>query len=217
MAAWSFSRWACWALCGLQYKLRYIDKLPEPQSPAMARGNDIHIGIAKYLEGKADAPPAEAATTFGAQLAELRALPNKSVEQKWAFNRQWRGTGYFAKDVYLRSVLDVGLVYDDNTADIIDHKTGKKYGSNTEQVELFALSAMCMWPQVTRVTARLWYIDADDEEIIEFSAADREKLKAKWDANASKMLSDTIFAPRPNDKCRFCNWSRSKGGPCKFG
>ena len=58
--AWSYSRYATYALCPLQFKLRYIDKIPEPQSPAMARGDRIHKEIARWLTGLVESLPREA-------------------------------------------------------------------------------------------------------------------------------------------------------------
>lgn len=202
--------------CPASFKYKHLDKLPDPPSPAMARGDAIHKSAAAYISGTTPqlAPELE---RFAPLMSELRALPDKVVEQQWGFTAKWRSTGWFGKDTWLRVILDAGVVYPDGTADVVDHKTGKRYGSNDDQMELFGLVTMCRFPSVRHVTTRLWYIDTGDEEVAEFTADDAEKLKAKWEQRVKPMFTDTVFAPRPNDKCRWCAFSRSKNGPCKFG
>ena len=39
---WSYSRLTTWEQCPLKAKLKYIDGLKEPGSPAMDRGTAIH-------------------------------------------------------------------------------------------------------------------------------------------------------------------------------
>ena len=217
---WSYSRFAVYDMCPLQYKLKFIDKIPEPHSPAMARGNEIHLKAARFLQrapGYEDVP--EECSNLTTSMIELRDL-DPIVEKKWAFDTKWKPTKYFADNVSLRSILDAGVVYEDNTMDIIDHKTGRKYATNQDQMELFALTAMCQYPKVTAITTRLWYHDVadrnDNQVIDEFDAKDRPKLQDKWERKVAPMFVDDIFAPRPNDKCRWCSFNADNGGQCRF-
>lgn len=216
--AWSFSRWNVYNTCPLQYKLKFIDGHKEPQSPAMKRGNEIHLEAARYLQGTLDVVP-ESCKNFANEMEELREL-DPIVEQKWGFTANWKSTGFFGHNVWLRAILDAGVVYDDGTADVIDHKTGKKYETNQDQVELFALVTMHKFPQVRSVTTRLWYLDIEDDNekqvLIDFTSKDKKGLTKKWEDRVSVMFSDELFAPRPNDKCRFCAFRRDNGGPCKY-
>lgn len=217
VTAWSYSRYALYAQCPLAFKLKNIDKVPEPGSPAMERGNKVHKALASYLEGKATLP-AEVKHPYQLGLyAEMQAFPDKLVEHQQGFTQQWKPTGWFAKNTWFRAIYDVALLYEDMTGEVVDHKTGKKYGSNDEQMELFGLAFLCQYLPATHVTTRLVYVDSGEEEIAEFAATQRDALKAKWEAKVAPMFSDTVFAPRPNDKCRFCNFSKSKGGQCRFG
>lgn len=222
--AWSFSRFDLWRTCPKQFYEKFISKsIKEHQSPAMARGDEIHKGLATFLQGgRSDPPAAKALDKFTPLLFQLRDIPDKLVEQQWAFDRDWKPTGWFARGnvkhpAWLRVILDVGVIYPDDTADVIDHKTGKKYGSNDDQMELFAVATFSYAPWVTDVTTRLWYLDEGSEDIAEFSVKDVEKLRAKWEKAVEPMFADTTFAPRPNDKCRFCPLAKSNGGNCRFG
>lgn len=220
--AWSYSRYALYELCPLKFKLKHIDRIPEPGSDAMERGNAVHKELADYLVSGAGAGTLPVIVKSREQQAiyrEMRAIPdeNKVVEQQWGFTAKWRPTGWFGGDTWFRSILDYGVMYDDNTFEAVDHKTGKRYGSNDEQVETQALAVMCKFQPVTHVTTRLIYLDGGEEEIAEFEARLRPLLAAKWEKKVQPMFTDTIFAPRPNEKCRFCHYAKSKAGLCRFG
>lgn len=217
---WSFSRYQTWVQCPLKYKLQFVEKMPTTQSPAMARGDKIHKGIAAFILNQAPAMPVEVKTPFHQQIIlEIKDNhPNALVEQKWGFSKRWNTTPWMGKEVWLRAILDVGVIYGDGTTEVIDWKSGKKYGSNDDQVELFALTTMMKFHEDARdVTTRLVYIDAGSEEVAEFKEKDKAPLLDKWNGNANRMLADRDFMPRPNDKCGWCDFSRSKGGPCRYG
>lgn len=212
---WSYSRYEAYALCPLKYKLKFIDKLPEPGSPAMERGNVVHKEAADYISAKRSDLP-DSCSSFRVLMKQLRGL-NPVVEEKWGFTRNWRPTGFFDKKVWLRSILDAGVVYDDDTAEVIDHKTGKRYATNDAQVELFALTAFRHWPSVKHVTTRLWYLDSGEEVVNSFKREDAEKLQTKWEKNTAPMFEQQNWRAKPNDKCRWCHFRRSNEGPCSYG
>lgn len=220
LLAWSYSRYALYVQCPLKFKLEVLDGHKKGSSPAMERGNVVHKSLADYITGKAEALPAEVKNAYQRRLyAEMRAIPadDKVVEQQMGFTRQWSPTGWFGKDTWLRVIWDAGFMYEDLTGEVVDHKTGKKYDSNDEQMELFGLSFFLRYRAATDVTTRLVYVDAGVEEIAEFSAADKPLLIDKWERKVRPMFEDAAFIARPNDKCGWCDFAKSKGGVCRFG
>lgn len=218
--AWSFSAYDLYHQCPLKYKFEKIDKLKRTDTPALARGREVHDIIAKYLAKETEHLPQTAvkAANARATYAEFRQFDNVIIEKQWGFNRQWHPTAYFGKDIWLRGVIDAGVLYDDMTAEVIDHKTGKKRSGYADQLELFATTVFCQIPAVTHVTTRLQFVDfEEDPELAEFPASDKAGLIAKWNKKVEPMFNDTTFNPRPSDKCHFCDFSRSKGGQCRFG
>jgi PD-(D/E)XK nuclease superfamily len=218
--SWSYSRYALYDLCPLQFKLSTpkLGGTKPPPSLAMASGNQRHKDLAAYLTGDGPFPAKEQA--HAAFINEVAAIPDKLVEKQQGFTRLWAPTGWFGKDTWYRQVYDVAVLYEDMTSEVVDWKSGKKYATNQEQMELCALSLMCQFKPTTHVTTRLYYLDVpprDANVFAEFPASDREKLKAKWNAKVQPMFYDTVFAPKPNDKCCFCHFSKSNGGPCRFG
>lgn len=221
LTAWSFTRYADYRRCPMFFAYKHLMRIKEPAGPAMQRGRDIHKEAEAYLTAKRKPKLPASLRNFGEQMAQLRDL-DPSVEQQWGFTEEWKPTGWFANDTWVRNVLDVCVVYDDATADVIDHKTGKKYGSNEEQMQLFALSTFAKFPElkIQHVTTRLWYLDIEDptenEDVAEFKVKEVPALKKDWAKAVRPMFNDRKFPPRPNSKCVWCFLSKAKGGPCKF-
>jgi RecB family exonuclease len=218
ITAWSYSRYNDYVTCPLRFKLKYIDKLPVPGSPAMERGSKVHKEGENWLKGTKKGRLPASYQNFREQMTQLKEL-SPMVEQQWGFTQSWTPTGWFSGDTWLRIICDVAVVYEDNTADVIDFKTGRKYETNEEQVELFTTGVFMKFPEVNQVTTRLWYLDQeDDNEVIrEFDRSDFERIRKEWDKKVVKMFKDKKFAPTPSSHaCRWCPFKKSEGGPCPY-
>lgn len=223
ITAWSYSRLSLFEECPAKYKYRNIDKLPEPKSPAMARGIKVHKEIEDFLNGKTGVVP-ESGEAFEDELWELRELGTENgaeliVELKWAFTKSWKPTTWMKKNVKARVILDAGVIYEDHHADVIDHKTGKFYADSPykDQMALFAAATCKRYPDVQTVTTRLWFLDADKEVIEEFTRAEALEALEEIEERADMLLAATRFPPRANRFCNWCHFRKGNGGPCKFG
>lgn len=230
--AWSYSALTLFESCPRQFKYRKIDKLPEPKAEAMVRGIRIHNEAAKFLEGKLDEVP-DSCMLFEDQFWELRDM-NPIVEQQWAFTQGYKSVSWFDKKVRLRIIIDVGLEYSNNTADIIDHKTGKFRGEEEEdedgeityvveegseydeQMALFAAGMFKRNPLLTDVTTRLWFLDQGIEVIKEYTKDQALNKLDELEDRAEVMMTTERFPPSPSWKCRFCVWSADQEGQCEF-
>lgn len=217
--AWSYSRYSDYKQCPAKFMYKHLMRMPDPGNAAMQRGTVIHKLAEDFVRGKCDLAP-----ELKSVKVEINHLKDNFavVEQNWGFRNDWSWNGkpnWFDADVWFRAKADAIVLYDDDTAMLVDWKTGKKYFSNEEQVELFSLAAFQRYPNLTAVDTRLWYTDADpdDNEIQrEYTRADVERIQRDWDKRVIPMFRDRRFAPTPNDKCGWCPFSKAKGGPCKF-
>lgn len=245
VTAWSFSRWNDYARCPYYFFEKHVQRNPicKESSPAMERGSVVHkkgelylVSTAKALAAKPKAKvpePPEEYHHFRDDMKQLAGL-DPLVEQQWGFTSEWKPAtptprdpnAWFAADTYLRIVTDVTVVYEDHTADIIDFKTGKMYGHNQEQMDLFSTGPFMKFEGMEEVTTRLWYLDVPDPldnganaVIQKFTRRDFERIKKEWTARIRPMFMDKKFAPTANEKCRWCplGKSKGKGGQCKFG
>lgn len=231
VTAWSFSRWNDYDRCPLYFKAKHIDRNPrcKESSPAMERGSKVHkAGEVFLLTPKAKLPPEY--VNFKTEMAQLKGL-DPLVEQQWGFTADWKPAtatardpnGWFAPDTWLRIVTDVSVIYEDNTADVIDFKTGKMYGHNQDQMDLFSTGPFMKYPELEHVTTRLWYLDVPDPKgtganVIqqEFTRDDFERIKKQWGKRIVPMFQDKKFPPKANPKCKWCPLSKANGGECKF-
>ncbi|MGH7869653.1 MAG: PD-(D/E)XK nuclease family protein, partial [Candidatus Dormibacteraceae bacterium] len=164
-------------------------------------------------------------------LRKLRALYKKRlsgviVEDTWAFTRGWEQTRWDDwVGCWVRIKLDCAHRTSDDVLVVTDWKTGKfrpdQNEEYVEQLELYALAALILHPHLKEVRPRLAYLDTGDvyppagQELV-FIQADVKRLKALWAKRTKAMLSDTVFAPKPNRFCAWCHFRKSNNGPCKF-
>jgi CRISPR/Cas system-associated exonuclease Cas4 (RecB family) len=236
ITAWSYSRWNDYCLCPLKAKYKHVDKIKEPGSAAMDRGSKIHELAEHFVKGIIRAIPAEL-KIFAEEFKALKKA-GATAEQDWAFNRTWEKRGWFDKDVWVRVKVDAFLLYAKSLIKkgprtnpagmlVIDYKTGKLNPDHIEQLSLYALAAFKLFKEVEAVDVELWYLDqlkvpGQNPVTKTFLREDERGLQKEWEKRTIPMLSDTKFAPRPNNKCHWC-WFRHDNadypggkGPCKF-
>lgn len=221
ITAWSFSRYNCYVECPRKAKYKFVDRLQEPGSEAMDRGAKLHSEIEKYLRDGGRQPAC--VKPMKGDYQALRAL-KPAVELELAYDSGWNRVDWFAKNCWVRIKVDalVPPVIDDEapTVRVIDHKSGKvkEHGEYDEQLELYGLAGLITYPTAVKSTGELFFIDhgvivgAQDE----FLRKDEKKLKKKWETRVKKMMTDTVFKPKPGNACRWCHFRKSNGGPCEF-
>lgn len=103
------------------------------------------------------------------------------------------------------------------------HNTGKyKKDDNDayeQQLELYALAALILYPDVKYVDASLWFVDSGDHvgtKQDSYTHAMVPDLKKKWELKVTPMFVDTLFAERPNKFCNWCFFRKANNGPCSY-
>lgn len=214
LKSWSYSRYSCYTECPAKAKYKFIDKLPEPPAPAMDRGDRIHKLAEAYVSGTMSVMPEEL-KLFEDQFVELREA-EPYTEDTWAFTSAWDETKWNDwNKCAVRIKVDAACI-DKDTLYVIDYKTGKKRDGYDEQLSLYALGGFLKFPKVKTVETQLWYLDSGDQVIDSYSMSETKALMSTWNKRVIPLLSDTTFKPKPSNGCRFCNFSKSKGGPCKY-
>lgn len=224
--SWSFSRYNDYKQCPLKAKLKHIDKIAEPPNEAMERGADIGRLAELMVKGKMKKVP-DSLIKFKDTFLKLAAMYKKHpqrmvVEDQWGLTGDWKPIAWdnWEKCV-LRVKIDVGHLIDAKTMRVIDWKTGKyraeKREEYIEQLELYALSAMLLNPALEKLEAFLAYLDhgvmfpepdSEDATRLTFTRKDIPRLQKAWEKRTRPLLNDTRFAPRPNDKCRWCHYRK---------
>jgi len=227
IVAWSFSRYSTYKQCPLKAKLKFIDKIDEPSNKAMERGSDIHNMAEHYIKGVLARIPKEL-KLFEKEMKALRKLyreRNKkgiimAVEDTWAFTKEWDQTTWNDwANCCVRIKLDCAVEENEGHLIVTDWKTGRLRHEQSEdyneQLELYALGAFLMFPDIHTVEPRLAYLDhgityPELEGSMTYKRDDVPKLLKAWNNRVRPMLKDKKFAPRPNDKCHWCYYSAAK-------
>lgn len=243
--AWSFSRWNDWMQCPYRAKLKYLDKLVTPEmrkrdddmrsgkvEPGpLQRGEQVAKEAEKFLKAKRGPVPMSL-MPLAKNYRELRDHGNLSVEQSWGFTRDWKPCSPTDWDnCWLRVKIDVSYVDTEkvgrgeyiDTLHIKDNKTGKfndrKAEEYEQQLELYGVAGLTLMPTVSRVTAQLLYSDIGvlhPAEPAVYTQDQLAALQATWNKRVTPMFRDVRFPPRPGYYCRWCDFSKAKGGPCRY-
>lgn len=214
ITAWSYSRYRDYVQCPAKAGYKHVQKLKEPGNAAMERGLQIHKLAEQYAGGQLKALPAEL-VKFKTAFNRLK-KSSPQCEQDWAFNEDWGRVGWFDPDVWLRVKVDAACNISPGVYGIIDHKTGKVYDDYDETMELYAMAGFLIFRDAQTIETMLWFLDVGDEVCKTYTRDQLPALQADWKKKTKAMLSDTRFAPKPNNKCQWCHFRKSNGGPCKF-
>lgn len=201
---------------------------------ALERGTRIGKAMEEYLLGQAPMMPIEVASKEARAAAALvrKAVAAKTakVEFQITLNKDWKPVKQFDRSAWLRAKLDV-LVFDTkNRAKVIDWKTGgvdkatdaprvdPKYDS---QLSIYSTATLTAFPTVDSASSELVFLDAGVDATVKRPAGtltrkDLPQRQVEWNNRVLPMMSDDVFAPCPSTKCRWCDFSAKRGGPCSF-
>lgn len=217
----SYSRLIDFEQCKLRAKMKFVDKIPEPQSPHADRGTQIHGLAEDFVRGKIKKLPAQL-VKFKDEFAAMRErylAKQVSLEGEWGFDADWTPTPW--KEATLRVKADAVVYVALNKAIVIDYKTGRRFGNEVkhgEQVQLYAIATLIRDPVVDEVTVELWYIDLDELHSTTYTRNEALRYVQSFDKRIMKMLNATEFPPNPSIfTCQWCAYGPSKGGQCQYG
>ena len=207
--SWSISRIQVFEQCAYRAKLQWLDKIPDLQPKTAAdRGSAIHLEAENYVQAKGDLT--HNLRHFAPDLAALKAHHAEgrvTVEEEWAFDRDWRVSEW--KSGWLRLKCDAVCHLSKNHLVVIDHKTGKRFGNEIKhavQLQLYAVCALIRYPEVEQVTCELWYLDQN--ELASF-VLHRRQLASTLPSSTRRVVNS--LRPRTSSRTRIS--SRANTAP----
>jgi hypothetical protein len=179
----------------------------EKPSEIMTWGNDVHKALEERVrDGK---PLPVGMRQWEPIAAALSKQPgDKLIEQKLALNENFNPTTWFAKNVWVRSVVDLALLHE-SKAVIVDYKTGKV----KEDFDQLALMAAVMFNQaeeLEQITAMFIWLQEEWPGNISKVTYTRDELPQLWERFLKREEAyqdahrNTEFPPKPSGLCR--NW-----------
>ena len=181
----------------------------------MERGSKMHENIESYLNGWVGELDPNTADWKEA----LDALKEKDfkAEQALGFNKDWALLpDWFGKQTWLRVKMDASYIEGDKGT-AIDFKSGKYRVPSTEQVELYAIGLHAANPALVEVSAEFWFLDTGETYERTYKATELLALRKKYEREVAPMYVDEVWTPTPSNECRWCSYSKTKGGgTCKY-
>lgn len=222
ITAWSFSRWNEYETCPQRTHFKVNLKMKEPSGPALERGTILHKQCEDYLRKGGKVP--KELKLIEATLKDYKKR-GALAEAEFTFDNAWKKTGWFDKNAWCRIKADVTIPpvidADEPVVEIHDFKSGKlkdQYSEYGLQLDLYSLAGLLTYPTAKRARTSMVFIDHGKVVPVEneYTQKDVKSLTKAWELRVKRMLNDTQFKPTPGDGCRWCSFSKSKGGMCEF-
>jgi len=201
---WSHTSLDDFVNCPLAYYEKRVAKsVIETRSDQMIWGEEVH----KHFELRIaeDKPLPQDVAAHEPYMRRLLALPGPRglAEQKIALNTRLQPCGFFDADVWYRGVIDFMHVASDQTATVVDYKTGKPH-SKFKQLKLFALWVFAQYPAIKTVKVRYYWTQTFNEtgEIYQ-----RSQIRALWQEfmpdlkQYAQAFREDIWQPRQSGLC----------------
>lgn len=203
--SWSYSKLKNFELCPKRmYEVDIAKTYAEKQEPGgpLDWGNRVHKALSDALaKGVPLAPEISAYQSWVDRVK--RGAGTLYVEQKYAINRQFQKTGYFADDVWYRGIGDVVRVAG-NLALVLDWKTGKIL-EDSVQLMLMAQCLFSHYPELKYVRSEFVWLKDDCTSPELFT---RQEVADKWVdllgrvKNMELAAQQMNYPPKPNHLCK---------------
>ena len=227
MKSWSFSRLEVFEKCPYQAKLKFVDKIPEPEGrdrTPLERGIMVHDAAEQFVRG--NGPLIQEMKKFEDEFLDLRdAFERGEVicEDDWAYDHDWAACDWFGDDTWLRMKLDARRQLDINQSLVIDYKTGRKDGNevkHSQQGLLYALGELMRFPETQAVRVEFWYTDKKQTMKRNYTREGALRFLPSWHDRAMRATTAVEFPAKPNKmNCRYCPYGPNNGGSneCPWG
>lgn len=226
--SWSFSKMQDFESCPQKYKLKHIDRIPEPDRPlpkgklehANDRGTRLHLEAEMFVNGTGPfTPDLKRYEEELNKLKRLYAVGRVEQEGEWAVDQDWEIAEW--KTGWLRLKLDALVHASKYEAVVVDFKSGRYEGNQAkhgEQVNLYALVTFLRFPELEEIDVELWYLD---HEVITTRHLTRDqslRFKQGFDRRGKAITTATAFPARANKwSCQWCPYKPSGTGDCPVG
>ena len=222
---WSYSRLLDFEKCPYKAKLKYGDKIPEPQNEFAARGVMLHDNAEAYTRGELPELH-EQLNEFSDEFKRLRELYAEgkvSIEEEWAHDKDWNPCAWKGEATWLRLKLDFLYRASLTQATVIDLKSGKKFGNEIKhagQGMLYTVSTFLREPKVMQVSVEFWYPDVGELTHVIYQRQHMMKLLHDFDRRGKAMTTADRFPAKPSIfNCKWCAYRPEDfggTGDCKF-
>jgi CRISPR/Cas system-associated exonuclease Cas4 (RecB family) len=194
-------------ICPKQYKMQRITReVMASFGEASIYGNRIHDQLDLRLKDHTVDPLPEESVKYEPIVAGIEAMPGVlTSEDEMTLNIDLKPTGWWDKDAWLRSKIDV-LIKNKETAVVLDWKTGK-HRPDFSQLELFAIQTFKHHPEITKVKSTFVWLKDMRMDHMTYTIADAPRLWNKLLSRIGrieKSLKEDDWPAKPSGLCGWC-------------
>ena len=212
---WSYSALTAFETCPHRFYLTRVSREEkEPQTEATVWGNKVHKSLEEFA--KSGKPLPRDLKAYGRYVEKILSREGKRViEEKMAFDKSMRPTTWFAKNVWVRGVIDIGVI-GSNKGYLLDWKTGKRR-PDSDQLKLFAALAFAAYPWIDQVTTGFIWLKEGKFDKDVFT---RDQLPEIWNEFLPRLnrlaaaYEQDKWVKKPSGLCR--NWCPVGKRHCEF-
>lgn len=191
--------------CPLRYyKQRITKEVIEKPGEASVYGERVHKAFELRL--KDGTPLPDYLQKFeGTCVALLASAGELSAELELVLNQEFRPTGWWSKDAWLRSKLDV-FILNKNKTFSLDWKTGARR-PDFFQLELTALQTFIHYPEVTVCKTGFLWLKDETTDTETYRREDFEGLLNKLNDKTERVqeaLDAGVWPAKPGPLCSYC-------------
>ena len=204
---WSFSGLKQFINCPHQYnQVKNLKNFEVKVSTQMLYGTEVHKALEDYARDRTTLPAYY--QKFKPMIDALLEIPGEVlVEHKMALTEDKLPCEFSDEAYWVRGIVDFMVITDDNTAFIVDYKTGSNKYPDLKQLKLMALMTFAFFPKVEFIKAALMFIVSNSFISEDYKRADIQKL---WDSFSADLVRlnhsvETDYWPmNPSPLCRWC-------------
>lgn len=211
----SFSSIKMYENCPKRYYHQRITKeVKDTGSDATKYGERVHADLEhRLIKAKPLSKETEPYEALCKSIEHMVGEGELYAEKQLCLNENLTPTGWWAKDAWLRSILDVLIIIDDK-AIVMDWKTGKRRPDFT-QLQMFALQVFKHFPQVTKVQSTFVWLKDMSLDSETFKQSQTNLLWADLLARIGRIQESQEHNNWPARPSGLCNWCPAKN-ICEF-
>lgn len=202
--SWSYSALNSFETCPRKHYLTKVSKeVKEPENEAARWGNRVHEALESRVK---EGTPLPTGMTQWEPMVEklLGADGTPLAETKMTLNRNLEPVDWFAKDAWVRGIIDFRMAKPKKVL-AVDWKTGKRK-DDPDQLKLFAGMVMAQQPEVEQVvTSFAWLKEKSFSKPVSYTRGDIPDI---WGTFMPRVRRLEIahetgeWEPRPSGLCK---------------
>jgi hypothetical protein len=203
---WSYSSLKEYLNCPKQYQeIRVLKRATKSDTSQTIYGKEVHLALEEYVrDGK---PLAKNYQMFKEIVDSLIAIKGEKLcEYEMAVNRDRQPCEFEDENRWVRGIADL-VIIDDDTAYVIDYKTGSDKYADPKQLRLMSLMIFAHFPDVQKVKGGLLFVLKNSFVQEEYLREDIDKSWMHFTPSLERLKNsydmDTWVA-NPTPLCRYC-------------